>query len=108
MAEHPSEGVTVERDGHLAIVTVNRPSKLNALDNLTIQQLDGVIAELEQDGDVGAISAATLLSSDIEFGGQNLINFDQSSSFWIRRTPGAWPQALKSIKIDLKIDPRVN
>ncbi|MEC8652083.1 MAG: enoyl-CoA hydratase-related protein [Planctomycetota bacterium] len=55
MAEQPSEGVTVERDGHLAIVTVDRPSKLNALDNQTIQQLDGVIADLEQDDDVGAI-----------------------------------------------------
>jgi len=55
MAEHPLQGVTVERDGYVAIVAVNRPSKLNALDNLTIEQLDGVIADLEQDDAVGVI-----------------------------------------------------
>ena len=55
MAEYPLQGVEVERDGHLAIVAVNRPSKLNALDNLTIEQLDGVIVDLEGDDAVGAI-----------------------------------------------------
>ena len=29
----------VERDGHLAIVTINRPEKLNALDHDTITAL---------------------------------------------------------------------
>jgi enoyl-CoA hydratase len=55
MAESSLQGVEVERDGHLAIVAVNRPSKLNALDNLTIEQLDGVIVDLEGDDAVGAI-----------------------------------------------------
>ena len=55
MADSPSDAVVVERDGHLAIVAVNRPSKLNALDNETIERLDGLIAQLDQDDQVGAI-----------------------------------------------------
>jgi len=55
MADSPSDAVVVERDGHLAIVAVNRPSKLNALDNETIERLDGLIAQIDQDDQVGAI-----------------------------------------------------
>ena len=47
--------VQVERDGHLAVVTVNRPSKLNALDDLTIGELGCAFAGLEVDDGVGAI-----------------------------------------------------
>jgi len=56
MADTPAlENVQVERDGHLAIVTVNRPSKLNALDDVTIGELDCAFAGLEADDSVGAI-----------------------------------------------------
>ena len=56
MADAPQmQNVQVERDGHLAIVTVNRPSKLNALDDLTIGELGCAFAGLEADDGVGAI-----------------------------------------------------
>lgn len=49
------QNVRVERDGHLAIVTVDRPSKLNALDDLTIGELDCAFAGFETDDSVGAV-----------------------------------------------------
>jgi enoyl-CoA hydratase len=50
-----TEGVLLERDGYLAIVTVNRPSKLNALDNQTIAELDATFAAIDVDDSVGAV-----------------------------------------------------
>jgi len=47
--------VLLTREGSLAIVTVNRPSKLNALDNETIGELHVAIVALEADDGVGAI-----------------------------------------------------
>lgn len=49
------QNVLLERDGHLAVVTVNRPTKLNALDDQTIADLDACIAQLSADPAVGAI-----------------------------------------------------
>ena len=49
------ENVKLDRDGHLAIVTVNRPTKLNALDDQTIAELDSCITALSADAEVGAI-----------------------------------------------------
>lgn len=49
------QNVLLAREGHLAIVTVNRPPKLNALDDRTIAELDAVFAALGGDDTVGAI-----------------------------------------------------
>lgn len=49
------QNVQVTRDGHLAIVAINRPSKLNALDAATITELQTAVASLEQDATVGAL-----------------------------------------------------
>jgi enoyl-CoA hydratase len=49
------ENVQVAKDGHVAVVTVNRPSRLNALDNTTIAELDCVFAGLDADATVGAV-----------------------------------------------------
>lgn len=49
------QNVQLEREGHLAVVTVNRPSKLNALDAETIAELDAVFAALDADASVGAV-----------------------------------------------------
>lgn len=46
--------VRVERDGWLAIVTIDRPSRLNALDGPTIAALDAAFAALDGDAGVGA------------------------------------------------------
>src|SRR5688572_3613187 len=55
MAQQQLQNVRVDRDGHLAIVTVDRPSKLNALDDRTIAELDAVFASLDRDAAVGAV-----------------------------------------------------
>lgn len=49
------QNVQITRDGHLAIVAINRPSKLNALDAATITELQTAVASLEQDPTVGAL-----------------------------------------------------
>jgi len=49
------QNVLLVREGWLAIVSVNRPSKLNALDDQTIAELDAVFAALGSDAGVGAI-----------------------------------------------------
>ncbi len=51
----PMQNVLLERDGHLAIVTVHRPQKLNALDAQTIGELACTFAQLADDKAVGAI-----------------------------------------------------
>ncbi|MDA1265935.1 MAG: enoyl-CoA hydratase/isomerase family protein, partial [Planctomycetota bacterium] len=50
-----TDTVLVERDGRIAVVIVNRPDKLNALDHDTIQALRDAIVSLSADADVGAI-----------------------------------------------------
>lgn len=56
MPEVPAmQNVAVEREGHLAVVHVNRPSKLNALDDLTIAELSAAVTALDDDDEVGAI-----------------------------------------------------
>ncbi len=47
--------VRLEREGRTAIVRVDRPKVLNALDNATISELHTRIAELSDDAGVGAI-----------------------------------------------------
>lgn len=49
------ENVQLERDGFVAIVRVNRPAKLNALDDRTIAELDAVFASLDDDEGTGAV-----------------------------------------------------
>ncbi len=47
--------VLTEREGHLAIITVNRREKLNALDHATVGDLQRTVEELAADQAVGAI-----------------------------------------------------
>jgi enoyl-CoA hydratase/carnithine racemase len=47
--------VTVERKGHLAIVTIDRAESLNALSNQLSDQLASIAIELSADGDVWVI-----------------------------------------------------
>lgn len=62
----------VERDGHVAVVTVNRPAKLNALDNATFAELMQCFTELGSDAAVGAViltgagEKAFIAGADIE------------------------------------------
>lgn len=49
------ENLLVERDGAVAIVTINRPEKLNALNTLTLREIHHLMASLGADPAVRAI-----------------------------------------------------
>ncbi|AJG98792.1 crotonase [Clostridium beijerinckii] len=46
------KNVILEKEGHLAIVTINRPKALNALNSETLKDLDAVLEDLEKDSNV--------------------------------------------------------
>ena len=47
--------VIFEKEGHLAVVTINRPKALNALNSETLKDLDTVLDDLEKDSNVYAV-----------------------------------------------------
>ena len=49
------ENLLLERDGAVAILTVNRPKVLNALNTQTLDELRRTILELKQDDDVRVV-----------------------------------------------------
>ena len=49
------KNVILEKEAHLAIVTINRPKALNALNSETLKDLDTVIEDLENDKDIYAV-----------------------------------------------------
>ena len=51
----PFENLLIERDGPTAVLTINRPRVLNALNSATLDELRRVALELKQDDEVRAI-----------------------------------------------------
>lgn len=49
------ENLTLERENHLAIITINRPKKLNALNKVTIAELHDALDHLNTDADIKVI-----------------------------------------------------
>jgi enoyl-CoA hydratase/carnithine racemase len=49
------ENLLIDRDGAVAVVTINRPKVLNALNNQTIRELHRAMHDLQQDAAVRAI-----------------------------------------------------
>ena len=49
------QNLLVEVDDNIAVITVNRPEKLNALNNETIEELDKVFSQLNENEDVYVI-----------------------------------------------------
>lgn len=49
------KNVILEKEGHLAIVTINRPKALNALNSETLKDLNTVIEDLEKDTNIYAV-----------------------------------------------------
>ena len=49
------DNLLLERDGASAVVTINRPQVLNALNSPTIDELRRVILELKRDGAVRSV-----------------------------------------------------
>lgn len=50
--------VTVERDETVAIVTLNRPERLNALNNAMMAEIDQIFGELEEQAEVRVVVVA--------------------------------------------------
>ena len=46
------KNVTLEKEGNLAIITINRPKALNALNSDTLKDLDLAITNIENDSNV--------------------------------------------------------
>lgn len=49
------ENLLVNTENNIAVVTINRPSKLNALNKLTIEELHSAISSLNADKNVKVI-----------------------------------------------------
>ena len=49
------KNVLLEKEGNVAIVTMNRPKALNALNSETLKELDKVIETLEKDNEIYAV-----------------------------------------------------
>jgi len=81
--------VLVERDGRVALLTIHRPEKMNALNDQVRDELLAALAELERDDSVGVVvitgagEKAFIAGADIgEFAGRG--PFDQR---WAMRSP---------------------
>lgn len=46
------KNIILEKEGHLAVVTINRPKALNALNSETLKDLDTVLDDLEKDNNI--------------------------------------------------------
>lgn len=74
------ENILVEKENRIAIVTINRPSKLNALNKVTINELHEAIKELADDNEIrviiltGSGEKAFVAGADIS----EFANFDSS------------------------------
>ena len=49
------ENILIEKQDNLAIVTINRPTKLNALNKATIEELHTAFADLNNDNETKVI-----------------------------------------------------
>ncbi|ADL52668.1 short-chain-enoyl-CoA hydratase [Clostridium cellulovorans] len=47
--------VLLEKEGHIAVVTINRPKALNALNSDTLKDLDAAFTDIENDADIYAV-----------------------------------------------------
>lgn len=67
------ENVLLERDGQVAVLTINRPKVLNALNEATLRDLDAALDQIEQDREIrvviitGAGEKAFVAGADISF-----------------------------------------
>ena len=46
------DNIKLDIDGVLAILTVNRPDKLNAITNATVEEIDQALSQIEQNPDL--------------------------------------------------------
>lgn len=49
------ENILIETDDHISVITINRPTKLNALNKPTIEELHRALLQLEEDKDIRVV-----------------------------------------------------
>ena len=74
------ETILVERDGRVAVITVNRPDKLNALSQQVRDEVLGALAELEHDDTVGVV-VVTGAGEKAFIAGADISEFEGRSPF---------------------------
>jgi enoyl-CoA hydratase len=47
-----SDNITLEIDGQIAVLTINRPEKRNAVNNQTVEDIDAALAQIEKNPDL--------------------------------------------------------
>ena len=99
--------ILTERRDAVALLTINRPSTLNALDVPTLVELETAFAALEQDPAVHAIvvpqEGATLTESEIiEHTKTRIAGFKVPKSVVFRSEPLPLSGAMKVLKRDLR------
>ena len=52
---HLNEGIAVERDGEIAVITMNRPERRNALSLAMMRELERALAAVAQESDLRAV-----------------------------------------------------
>jgi enoyl-CoA hydratase len=53
--EHTFENITVERDGPIAVLTLNRPEVRNAIDEAMVREIHDALKEMEGDDTIGCL-----------------------------------------------------
>lgn len=92
------DAILYERDGQVAILTLNRPEKLNAVGPTTLADLEALMEKVSQDDSVRAVvltgkGRAFCAGADLSTGVENQpMTTDMNERFPIRKDSG-WPQA---------------
>lgn len=55
MEHHEHQNILAERRGRVGVITLNRPSALNALNNATVREITSAAASYDKDDTIGAI-----------------------------------------------------
>ena len=79
------ETITYEREGNIAIITLNRPEVLNAFNIKMTEEIDEAIKESEKDGNVHVIiitGAGRAFSSGYDLGEMDTYPFDDVEKIW--------------------------
>ncbi len=88
MSESIFENILVDKDGAIGIITLNRPSALNALSTKLLGELSFALLELERNADVRAIvitgSGEKAFAAGADIGELNALGSAGAGSDWTR------------------------
>jgi enoyl-CoA hydratase/carnithine racemase len=86
--QETDDAVRVERDGHVAVVTLNRPDRLNTFSTELARELDDALQELEADDAVRAVvvaGAGDAFSAGIDLTEHEAHDDEDAFETWVAR-----------------------